>query len=517
MPASVAARCVGEQGAVAYWAFHDMLMENQRAWSNNQYADTFELYVTQIGLDTELYNACLADNAYEAQIEEEMREANGRGVRSTPHFLVNNQPLVGAQPYSSFEQAISIVSGGGQFAEVEPTAAPRVAPDPVDINLENAAISYGDEDAPVTIVEFTDYQCPFCARHAFETLPAILNGMVADGRVRYVVMDYPIEQLHPFATEAAVAVRCAGEQDAYAEMHDALFATQSDWPNDAARLNNFFVETADALGLDAEAYGACLESGSFDEAIAENYNQGSALGVTGTPAFFINGYPVSGAQPYELFQYAVYLAEVDRLAEAYSDNPPPPPPALQQERPSGPVAVSEENAVVVGEPDAPITIVEFTDFQCSYCGRHVGQTFPLIQENYIDAGVVRYVFKDFPLETLHPEAVEAAQAARCANEQDAYLPMRALLFERQNAWRGQSDLAGIFTGFATELGLDDDAFLDCFESGRYETAVRANIQEADALGVVSPPTFFFNGFVVPGLQPYQFFEEAVRQLLEQDS
>ena len=94
MISSVAARCAGEQGAVAYWEFHDLLMINQRAWANNNHLTIFEGYATELGLDLGQYQACMADNNYAAQIEEDMNTAIGRGIRSTPSFLVNNQPLV---------------------------------------------------------------------------------------------------------------------------------------------------------------------------------------------------------------------------------------------------------------------------------------------------------------------------------------------------------------------------------------------------------------------------------------
>lgn len=516
MAASVAARCVGEQGAAEYWAFHDLLMENQQAWSNNRFADTFEIYANQVGADVESYNSCLANNGYEAQIEAEMQTAVSRGIRSTPSFLINDQPLIGAQPFSAFEQAVAIIGDGGQFAEVEPTPAPRVAPDPVEIDISEAAITYGDPDAPVTIVEFTDFQCPYCARHATQTKPAILNDMVASGQVHYVMMDFPIEQIHPFAIEGAVAARCAGEQGYFDEMHDALFVEQAEWQNIPATLNDYFVNTATALGMDEAAFAQCLTNGAQEAAVNANFEQGTSLGITGTPAFFINGYPVSGAQPFELFEYAVDLAEIGRLAEAYTDNPPPPvnPPP---EQPSGPVTISEADAFVLGSPDAPITIVEFTDYQCPFCARHNAQTLPLLLENYVETGVVRYVFKDFPLETIHPQAVAASQAARCAGEQDSYLPMHDLLFANQNGWSGRANLSEIFTGYATELGLDDEAFQACFDSGRWETAVLTDLEEGISLGVTGTPTFFFNGFLLSGAQPYEVFEQAIGQLLEQEN
>ena len=513
MASSVAARCAGEQGAAAYWAYHDLLMVEQGSWGNNNSATIFAGYAEQLNLDLEKYNGCLADNNYEAQIEEDIDAAISRGIRSTPSFLVNNQPLIGAQPITTFQEAIATISGGEQYAEAEPTSAPRVIPDPVEINLEDVAIAYGNPDAPVTIVEFTDYQCPYCARHVAQTMPNILNSMVADGTVYYVIKDFPLEQIHPDARAASVAARCAGEQGFYSEMHNNLFLNQTQWGDLGDTLNSYFISIATGLGMDGAAYEACLASGRYEDVVQANYDEGLSLGVSGTPAFFINGYPVSGAQPIELFEYAVELAVEGRLAEAYSDNPPPAPENNSSGSQAGGAAIiSEEGSFVIGSHDAPITIVEYTDFQCPFCTRHLSDTYPLLLENYIETGVVRYVFKDFPLQSIHPQATIAAEAARCAGDQGQWLEMHDLLFTNQNQW-SVSDPIPVFVSYADQLGLDTAVFQACVESRQYQAAVEADLQEGSGFGVTGTPTFFFNGLILAGAQPYEVFEQAIEQLL----
>lgn len=512
MPAAVAARCAGEQGAVSYWAFHDLIMADQGAWSNSNYAEIFAGYGEEVGLDMAAYDACLADNTYQEQIEADMNTAVSLGIRSTPSFMINGQPLIGAQPLSAFEEAINVVAEGGQFAEVEPTPAPRIIPDPVEVNLEDAAVAFGDPDAPVTIVEYTDYQCPYCARHAAQTMPSILNQMVAEGTVYYVIKDFPLDNIHPEARAAATAARCAGEQGFYREMHDAIFLNQGQLSG-LEDLSGYFSSIAAGLSMDSAAFEACFESDRYADAIQANLDEGLGFGVTGTPAFFINGYPVSGAQPIELFEYAVWLAEDGRLAEAYSDNPPPPP---EQENAAqgGAVEISEEGAHVIGDPDAPITIVEFTDFQCPFCARHQAQTFPQIMENYIETGIVRYVYKDFPLQAIHPQATIAAEAARCAGDQGQYVEMHDLLFEFQSDWSVDNPVP-VFVDLGQQLGLDIETFQSCVESRGYQTAVLADLQEGTQFGVTGTPTFFFNGLILAGAQPYDVFVQAIDQLLSE--
>jgi protein-disulfide isomerase len=171
--------------------------------------------------------------------------------------------------------------------------------------------SLGRAEAPVTIVEFSDYQCPFCQRFAATTLPALKAAYVDSGRVRYVFRDHPLDQLHPQARKAAEAAHCAGEQGKYWEMHDALFANQR------AMAPAQLAEHARAIGADAAAFSSCLESGRHAARVERDLADGAAAGVRGTPYFVIGrtgadgiveGMPIRGAQPIEVFRRAIEAA-----------------------------------------------------------------------------------------------------------------------------------------------------------------------------------------------------------------
>jgi protein-disulfide isomerase len=222
------------------------------------------------------------------------------------------------------------------------------------------------------------------------------------------------------------------------------------------------------------------------------------LGASATPYFIVDGFPLSGAQPYELFVYAVSEANAGTLAEAYV----PPEPDLSE-------------AFSIGDPAAPVQIIEYTDFQCPYCGRHFAQTFPKIRADYIDTGLVQYVFKDFPLTGIHPQAAKAAEAARCAGEQGAYLEMHDLLFNSQAEWNGREDAPDLFVAYAAEIGLDAGGFETCLQSGRFEQAVMADLQEGIQRGINGTPAFIMNGYTMAGAQPYAIFAEAIDLLLEE--
>ena len=515
-PAANAARCAGEAGAAAYWGMHDRLFADIDAWANDGAADVFRAYAAELGLDAATFGACLDEDRYAEAIAADQELGLNRGVNSTPSFFLNEQLIAGAYPLETFNGAITALLngetidaalGGDTAAAAATPSGPAVAPTPATIVMDNIAAARGEAAAGVTIVEYTDYQCPYCQRHAAETLPRIITEMIDTGRVRYVIKDFPLDSIHPQARAGAVAARCAGEQDAYWEMHDSLFTRQADWSGQTTGLNDIFTGLATDLGLDGDAFAACLTSGRFDAAIQANQDEGFALGVNGTPAFFINGFPISGAQQFDLFAYAVGLAEEGTLADAYVQQEQPTP------TPSGPVDVDTSGAISIGAADAPVVLLEFTDFQCPYCSRHFAETYPQIVANYVDADLMRYVFMDFPLTSIHPQAQLAAEAARCANDQDAYIEMHDMLFGRQDAWSGRGDAADVFTGFAGELGLDEAVFSDCLLSGQHTEVVQADVMQGESLGVNGTPAFFLNGHFISGAQPYSVFQGAIDSLL----
>ena len=156
--------------------------------------------------------------------------------------------------------------------------APAAAPQTVSLDLSNRPFR-GSKDAPVTIVEITDYECPFCVRHVQQTLPQIEKEYIATGKVKYYVVDLPLESIHRNAFKAAVAVRCANEEGKYWEMHDRLFAAQrgtlTDWNAHAV-----------ALGLDAEKFNGCVASDKYAGEVRKDIALTQKVGVSGTPGFF---------------------------------------------------------------------------------------------------------------------------------------------------------------------------------------------------------------------------------------
>jgi len=523
-----AALCVGEVGgSSAYWQAHDLFFEQAELFQRNS-EEAMDAAILPALEEAGLPDIaeCLAGDRFAAEVQEYVAEGQELGVRGTPSFFINGNLLVGAQPIDAFRSAIEQVERGEALADAPPAATPvpPVAPTPAAIEARPLT-ALGDPNAPVTIVEYSDYQCPFCRRHFLETIPQLKENFIDAGRLYYVFKDFPIASLHPLAYrlhEAALCVGDAGGDDAYWQAHNLFFEqAEAFQAQTVAEMDEAILTRLAAAGL--PEVNDCLADDVFADEVQAGVAEGQRLGVTGTPAFFINGYPIRGAQPYELFEYAIGLAEEGMLEAAYQ---PPTGPndgkaqeaaAAEAIKAAEPLDVPLGDAPALGSPDAPVTIVEYSDYQCPFCLRHAQSTLPLLQE-YIDAGVVRYVFKDFPINSIHPQAQKAHEAARCARElggDEAYWTMHDLLFEYQQTWATPPlpDHVDALKDLAAEAGLPQAEFDECLDSGRYEGAVLAELAEGTELGVRGTPAFFLNGRPLSGAQPITVFRAVIEQLL----
>jgi protein-disulfide isomerase len=176
--------------------------------------------------------------------------------------------------------------------------APRMT-----VKVSAADPSVGSATAPITVIEFSDYQCPYCGR----VEPTLRRLRAAYGdKIRFVWKDFPLTQIHPQAFKAGEAAHCAGDQGKYWELHDVLFNKQSELQLDDLKRH------ALTLGLNADAFNQCLDSSKYAERVRDGVSEGGQLGVNSTPTIFINGRRLSGAQPYEVFAEVVD----DELARA---------------------------------------------------------------------------------------------------------------------------------------------------------------------------------------------------------
>src|SRR2546428_683106 len=184
---------------------------------------------------------------------------------------------------------------------------------------------------------------------------------------------------------------------------------------------------------------------------------------------------------------------------------------------TGPVRASVADAPMLGRADAPVTLVEFSDYQCPFCQRFFATTLSAIKKQYVDTGTVRYVFRDFPLDQMHPQARKAAEAAHCAGELGKYWEMHDVLFQNQKALAPPQ-----LAERARTVGVDGAKFDECLSSGRHAARVERGLTDGAAVGVQATPTFVVGktkpgdvveGTVIRGAQPLETFRRFIDQKL----
>lgn len=164
----------------------------------------------------------------------------------------------------------------------------------------------GDENAPVVMVEFSDFQCPFCRSFWSNTLPSIKSQYIDTGKVKFVYRDFPLSSIHPGAQPAAEAAECARDQNKFWEMHDKIFEEQDKLGPGTQQFGvTELKKWASDLRLDTKEFNNCLDSGKYREEVLKDLNDATSSGGQGTPYFVINGIPVSGAQPFTAFQQVI--------------------------------------------------------------------------------------------------------------------------------------------------------------------------------------------------------------------
>jgi len=195
-------------------------------------------------------------------------------------------------------------------------------------------------------------------------------------------------------------------------------------------------------------------------------------------------------------------------------------PSQIQPAPTDIYQVSINGNPIKGDPDAPITIIEFSDFQCPFCARWYTDTLAQVQEDYLDTGKAKLVYRDHPLDSIHPNARPVHIAANCANEQEKFWDYHDILFERQAEWNRLSagDLDNQIMEYATTLELDTQSFETCLSSQEIIDEINVDIADSLKVGATGTPTFFIgteeDGFKkLPGAQPFFAFKNTIDPLL----
>ncbi len=523
-----AALAAGAQGK--YWEMHDKLFAHQRAMSRAE----IEKYAQEIGLDMAKFKKALDDGTYKKKVQEDMALGRKLGVRSTPTFFVNGKMQRGAlaadaikkMVEAEFSQAKKLMDAGAKRNEIyarimkaakaeapapeKPQQRPG-QPNPADnyaVPLGEDRPVWGKDSALVTIVEFSDFQCPFCNR-VTGTLDQIKKNFPDDVRIVFRQLPLPF---HEQAKPAAKAALAAHKQGKFWEMHDKLFANQK------ALTEENFKKWAQEIGLDVAKFEKDFKDPALDKIIEEDVKTANQFGARGTPAFFVNGRFLSGAQPYPRFE-ALIKEELEKAKKFAAKHPGLSGDALYAEMAKGwetelkmpPIAdhkrreVSTEGLPGKGNTKNPkITIVECSDFDCPFCKRATG-TVDQILKDYGDK--VAFYFRQYPL-PMHKNAMPAHKAALAAHEQGKFWEMHDKLFANQKA-RSEEELAKM----AEEIGLDVDKWKKTFADPKTEAKIKEDMAACSKLGVRGAPGFLINGRLLTGARPYPQFKQVLEEEL----
>ena len=532
-PAAEAAQGVFElAGVEAFWRFHDAALQHQESLGTDSYLKWAE----EAGVrDLARYRAGLDAHAFAGKVDEDVALAEKVGANGTPFFFLNGVELSGAQPFDRFREIIDAQLASAAAARAAGTSAERVyvelskknkgaAPAPPEREADDEDVTVwrvpvgdaptrGPATALVTIVEFSDFQCPFCKR-VEGTLQRVLEAYGDD--VRLVWRHQPLA-FHPRAEPAAelteVARKEKGDVKGFWAAHDAIFARHPALEDDD------LAAIGRDLGLDAARVRRALATHEFHARIERDADLADALDAGGTPHFFVNGRRLVGAQPFERFKALMdeELAKARALvasgtpaARVYDETmkgaKEPPPPETKS------VAAPGASSPFRGGARARVVVQEFADYQCPYCGR-VEATLKRVLDTYGDR--VKLVWRHKPL-PMHPDAQLAAEASAEALRQKGnagFWRLHALLLEHQGAPGGLARPA--LERYAGEAGLDLPKFRDALDQGRHKAAVAADAKASDDAGITGTPAFVINGYYLSGAQPYARFKRLIDRALRE--
>ncbi len=504
--------------------------------------ENIALWAKEIELDPEQFAKDYADPETDRRLHEDITQGNTFGVRGTPTLFVNGRRLSGANT-EQLERLVADELAKGEalkkngvsdvYTEIIKNGLSRYVPPkrplpvvPKDIyavTVPSHSPTKGPTDAPITIILFTDLECPFCAR--FHADMTELQKEFRD-QLRLVFVNLPLK-FHNFAVPAAKAALAAGRQEKFWEMHDRLFAEQTAWKKEN-NFDQYLDGAAQALQLDVQKFKKDMDDPRTMEIIHRDLAFADAIGVRGTPGIFINGRYASGAFPLETFRTTI-REELDRARpfmekglrgdalyqELIKDGKDAV--FINQAAPEDPDKVfaikltGQEPSL--GKKSAPITIVEFSDLQCPPCAK-VSAAVDALREKHKDA--IRVIYKQFPLGKQHPYAEPAARlllAAKTIHGDDTHQLLRARLFATQTEWTTGGSADTFFERYAKELKLDWAKIRTAMTSAAVTESLAEDRAEASKNGVRAVPVLFVNGKKISGPQSTERLKIMIEELL----
>jgi len=517
------------KGSDAFWKFHDLAFANRTALTE----DNFKKWAAELGVDKAKFDEALKSKKYAAKVDADIAMGRKIGANGTPAFRINGVTLSGAQPVEKFKEVIDaqlaeakkLVASGTKASEVYPTLVAKnakAAPEaedgeqkepPQDMTVWAVPVFEDDpvkgpKDALVTIVEFSEFQCPFCKRVG-PTTTKIVETYGND--VRIVWKDNPLS-FHPRALPASTLARAvykAKGDKGFWEMHDKLFESQPKLED--ADLEALSKDSGVAWSVVADA----IKTNKYGEKFEQNQDLAMDFEARGTPHFFVNGIRLAGAMPFEKFKEVIdaQLAKAKGLVTAgtprakvyeaiIKEGKSPPAPEKKV------VDAPPKDSPVKGNKSAKITIQEFSDFECPFCSR-VNPTMAEVMKEF--GNDVKVVWRNMPL-PFHknaPLAAEAAQEAYAQKGDKAFWDYHDKLFAAQKEPGGieRPNLEKL----ATELGLDLPRFKKALDEHTHQAKIEADTKAGNAAGINGTPGFIVNGYFISGAQPFQAFKKVIKR------
>ncbi len=472
---ALAALAAGRQGR--YEPMAELLFSNQ----GEKTEDALASFARQLGLNEAQFRRDLKSSAVRDLLDADLAESEALGVAQTPTLFLGGKRIVGLQTEASLAALLKPAA-----APVPPPASP-VSGAPLDSGLvelleTRTARTRGFATAPVTVVEFTDFQCPFC-RQAVAPMEKLLAERGRE--VRWVFRSFPLS-FHPDAEPAAEAAFAAGAQGQFWAMHDLLFAHQNALaPADLRRY-------AEQLHLDMPRFDEAMRTHRYAGEVAADRTLGEKAGVNGTPSFVIDGQMVTGVRS---------VPELEQIVDATLQHAPG--------RPArSPAAIAAETPVIAPHPvygpesGVPLVITWFTDVRSPLAQRQA-TLIHMLTDHY--DGKVTVLYKAYPLQS-HSDGQTAAAALLAAQKQARFWPMYDALSEE----RSPVDRDSVVT-IAAHLELNMTRFLADFDSG--SAAVLADLDEAARRGVMGAPVIFLNESRVDGLQRDAFYTNLADRMI----
>jgi len=539
--AAVAMEAYSQGGNDKFWEVHDTLFANQKALGRAE----LEGYAGKAGLDAAKVKKALDEGTHKAAIDGDQALATQLGARGTPYFFVNGRQLRGAQPFAAFQKVIdeelataetllkqgvkkeqiyaTVTKSGLTKAAAPKPAAPKAGqPDPkavYKVPLKGNEPQKGPDDALVTIVEISDFECPFCGR-VEPTIKQVQDKYGKDVRVVWMNNPLPFHKNAKGAANAALEAHAQKGNKGFWAMHEKMFANQKALTTDNLQ------SWAKEQGLNVSKFKKALAEDKYGKTIQEQQALAASLGARGTPAFFINGRNLRGAQPLAAFTAVIdeELAKAKALvakgtprakvyettiAKGETGPKTAPAPAAPDANKIYDIPVPKK-APTKGAAKAKVVIQEFSDFQCPFCSR-VNPTVAQVIKEYGDK--VQIVWRDYPL-PFHKDAQPAAQAARevFAQKGDkAFWAYHDLLFANQKTLSKEN-----LEKFAEQVGgIDMKAFKAALDSGKHKAAVDADMAAVAKAGArIGTPSFFINGKLIQGAQPFAAFKVVIDEALK---